>query len=224
MRIIVAILFWKLAYSTLSFKDYLLNGTLTFSKAIEIFCNSAYHLWFLYMIIGLYMIAPLLQSIAIDNSRLKYFLVLSFTFGVVFPFMHQFSALRFSTVTNFLRLEFVTGYSFYFMLGYFLHKTRISQKLRILIYLLGLFGVVLTVVGTDIISELQGKPVQIFYQYLSPNCVFSSIAVFIFAKELNLNINHNNLLQRVSKFSSVTFGIYLIHIFTISLFQKLDLQ
>ena len=42
-------------------------------------------MWFIYMIIGLYMITPFLKRIVADEKLTRYFLILSFIFALLIP-------------------------------------------------------------------------------------------------------------------------------------------
>ena len=88
-----------------------------------------YHLWYLYMIIGLYMLTPFLREIAKNKQNLKYFLELSAIFSVIMPLLSNIDFFElFVTCLDQLHLNMVMGYTFLFMLGYYLSICDFSCK------------------------------------------------------------------------------------------------
>ena len=87
---------------------------------LKVFINnllngSAYHLWYLYMIIGLYAFIPILRKFTVTASKrsLEYLLVVSFI--VMLARQYGISQITISFI-NF------DGYIFYLILGYYLSK------------------------------------------------------------------------------------------------------
>ena len=70
-RIAAAFVFWSAVYAV---RSYLKEGSLF--SAWDLFVAGNYHLWFLPMIIGLYMIVPFMKVIAESEVLTKYFLAL----------------------------------------------------------------------------------------------------------------------------------------------------
>ena len=182
-------------------------------------CNIGhYHLLFLYMLIGLYMITPFLKLIA-DRSLVKYFLLLAFIFALLIPqlvgiaaFDHEGAESLSDILLDALNLKFVLGYSGYFILGYLLNKRKISKKQETIIYILGLCGALYTMLATAFFSKRLEEPTQLFYRYLSPNVCAMAAVVFVFAKKhLNKYPKSKTALNRLLFLSKCSFGVYLIH-------------
>ena len=70
-RIITVFIFWALIYT-------LVHKPLTLQDFIVYFSKGEYHLWFLYMIMGLYILVPFFKKIVENEFLMKYFLILSF--------------------------------------------------------------------------------------------------------------------------------------------------
>ena len=183
-------------------------------------------MWFVFMIIGLYMIVPFLRKI-IQRARLTYyFLTLSFVFAFLVPQVIAVLDTKYSGIAYFvnedikyLNLHMVMGYTGYFILGYLLHTKALAKKIRIIIYVLGCAGLLVTVVATTVVSMKAGKPSMFFLDYLSPNVLCMSCAVFCFAKE-HFNIAKHERTKTVLKnLSEATFGLYLIHVLIITIFS-----
>ena len=66
-----------------------------------------------------------------------------------------------------LSLKYVGGFTTYFILGWYINNYELNKK-RI-IYILGLFGVLITIMGTYILSNTTGKALQM-YGKIYPLC------------------------------------------------------
>ena len=80
------------------------------------------HLWFVYMCIGLYAVAPLLQRLLcqLDDELLRYMLALLFVFTCLVPTVNALTGVPFGVYLP------VSGiWLFYYVLGYALHTGRV---------------------------------------------------------------------------------------------------
>lgn len=219
-RILTAFLFWSVIYALY---NYLTRSNWSLHTFLMAILTGYYHMWFLFMIIGLYLVTPLMRKIAEDRRMLNYFLVLSMIFGFLIPTIrHQilpFSlALSESDTINALlkdydamRLYLPLGYTGYFALGYYLYKRNLTPTERAVIYGLGILGFVITIVTTAVISRNLGKANSANYEFVSLNVLMESVAVFVLVRYRSSHWNGKirNLLERLN---GKTFGIYLIHL------------
>lgn len=150
LRIATAFLFWSVLYACWRlFVTHEKHGVREFVISI---IKGHYHMWFLFVIVGLYLIVPFLNKI-VENQRLAvYFVVLAFLFSFLFPQAIELLGVKFVGPAQILgefiskfRLEFVLGYSGYFVLGYLISKIELSKRAEIVIYLLGILGAVITI-------------------------------------------------------------------------------
>lgn len=83
-----------------------------------------YHLWFLYVIIAIYLILPVLKVYIAGASQknLQYYLLLCFIVTSVFSYISKFHE-----ITVDIKVEAATGYIGYFLLGYYLHRYGLSK-------------------------------------------------------------------------------------------------
>lgn len=202
LRICIIYAFWSVLY-TLIFTDF---SNFSIIKLIEDFIKGYYHLWFLYALIGLYIIIPLLKKIIEDRIITKYFLVLWFVIGSIFFSLGQIPSLRniYIVIQERLSLFFILGYSGYCILGYYIYQYNISYKKRILIYIFGILGAIVTVLAAQINQE-GNTPIC---ENMLPSVVIMAIAIFTFFRNsMTLNRSYKYLL----KIATLTLGIYLIH-------------
>ena len=214
LRIAVAFIFWSALYA---FIDYLHTRSVTAS--VSSFLTGHYHMWFLFMIAGLYLIVPLLRRFTCDLSLTRYFLLL----GLIFTFLLPQLALLLSftapglagavnTVLGYSFFHFALGFSFYFVGGYYLSLREYTKYEELVIYLAGIAGFLFTVYASLRLSLAQNAPSVLFYDYNTFNMLLMSVAVFVFAKQ-HLNFPRigkkaRRVLHALSKYS---FGAYLCH-------------
>lgn len=220
-RMICVYIFWSCFYAlATNYRNY---EVFNYRAFINSFVFGHYHLWYLYMLIGLYVITPIVRKIVQDEKDSLYFIILSFIFTSIVPMIINLSGLEVlkKFVVKF-EISFVIGYVGYYIAGYYLHKKDISKFLRNIIYVLGVLGSVSTYLLTDYISKQYGKPNEMFYSYFSPNVVIQAIAIFVFFKyklgKIKLGEKLSNIINIIS---TASFGIYLIHDFYNAFFEEI---
>jgi surface polysaccharide O-acyltransferase-like enzyme len=201
----------------------LLSENFTLEYVIETFICGRYHLWFVPAIIGLYLVTPFLRKITADKKLTEYFLILWVVISSVFallkvlPFVHDSA----NGLASDLQMHFVTGYTGYFILGYYLCNIEISPKIRKIIYALGVIGFIATAVGTWAWSVSKGKPVKSLYNNFMPNVLLQSVAVITFFRYEVSKIKWNEKqLKVITKISALSFGMYLFHDFINIIFKE----
>ncbi len=134
LRIVLAFVFWSILYAIFS---PLINAN---NLNIRSFCGDVvqghYHLWFLYMICGLYMSFPILKHIFRNGKILKYYMFVCLVFAFVIPFIFDIST-SFGFIENFvgkvesgyqnMYLDFFSCFVFYFLLGGFISANDITH-------------------------------------------------------------------------------------------------
>ena len=190
------------------------------------------HLWFIPMIIGLYMLTPLLYRMIWTENLTKYYLVLSVIFVFVLPQILTMCvdfgsglcadiALAFQNLLEDMHFEFVFGYPFYFVLGHYLNNMKLEKKHRRVIYLLGLCSFLATFFFTKEISELNHSPVATYLKNFTVNVMLQSVAVFVWVK---YNVGKGKRENETSKIwgllSKYSFGAYLVHMYVVWMLNR----
>lgn len=174
-----------------------------------------YILWYLPMQIGLYAVTPLLRKIASDKRVLGYWIALAGIVNLIGEFINKvYSGGVLNSFMDGFMVEMVGGWTFYFVLGYFLDTVEIKCSYRRAIYLGTLFLLILT-----IFDRLQngGKGTHITFIYLygsnfSIVRVMLVLSVFLGLKYCCWKVGNSKVIK---KLSSLTLGVYLLHIFVI---------
>ncbi len=231
LRIVTAFIFWSAIYATYN----VLNGK-DLRDGILLFVKGHYHLWFLFMIAGLYVIVPLLRKITASKSATQYFIAIGFIFSFLIPrtinllqileIPHTTDLLKaISTAFDNVYFNFTAGFVLYFVLGFYLSHYHIKKPLRIGAYAVGILAYLFTAFFTDWISLKDNKANADFYENYTVNVLLTAIAVFIFAKYVLSKATLNGLASKlVSFFSKYSFGVYLVHILILDIFKtKLEI-
>jgi len=212
-RIVKSFVFWSLLYALYTN----VNNYDSFNSDIFVknFISGHYHLWYLYMIVGLYAITPILRKIAADKEVSRYFLLLSLIFVFILPMIiKSFNVEFLEMIIKKFDFHIVLGYASYYLGGYYLRVYNIKKGNRKVIYILGILGAISTVVLTAMASLKTGKTEGAFYSYFSPNVMLVSISVFIFFKyEISKIKFSRKSIAAIETLSNCSFGIYLIHDF-----------
>ncbi len=221
LKMAIAFVFWSTAYAV--WGNWIEESGKTGKEILVSIILGRYHLWFLPMIIGIYMIVPLLNDIVKDNKHAFYFLALSFLFSFFIPqsiliinLKSVGLSLTLAKALSNANIHFMVGFSGYYILGYLLHSIELKKKQLITLYLLGICGLLFTVGLTAVISICSEEPKGLFYGDFTVNVLAIAVAVFLFAKN---HLNYTNLSVKRQRFllslSKCSFGIYLVHVIVI---------
>lgn len=220
-RIFTAFVFWSVMYTVFIYDD----GGDRVKYISHLICGH-YHIWFLFMISGLYMIVPFVKKIAESKFLTKYFLEIAFLFAflpcniinTLTLFSKDYGGIAWQLFYYFY-FNFVAGYTGYFLLGYFVNNTENSRKTEYMIYTAGIIGFAATVLMTLYASRLNGTPTEIFYENISVNILCETVAVFVFFRK-----NFNFPAKNIRTLSQYSFGAYLVHAGVIYLFEKFGIN
>ncbi len=212
-RIITAFLVWSAIYVLY----YIFSGAyagLNIWGICTQFIDGPYHFWFLYSLLGLYLLTPILRKVASDKKVLQYFLILFLIFNLIYEYLVYIP--KIGAIINTLAGKIdigIVGYVGYFVLGYFLYSIRkdINTKTEVFIYVLGATSLVATVIlEGKISSELQGE--DFVKQYLKPNVIIFSAAIYVFfIKRVAQHSFSERAQQLLAKLTELSFGVYILH-------------
>lgn len=216
-RIVTAYFFWAFCYAASSaFLEHKSLGGAFWKDTLSNTISGWYHLWFLNMIVGIYLVVPFLRKIAADKKLLQYFILLAVVFGYVGEMVCVIPGAGeiMGSARDKMSLYMILGYTGYFMAGYYFYTYDISVRSRRLIYVLGVLSTFVTIGGTSILSRRAGYGDQTFYNYLFPNVCFTAWAVFLFFKEHAAKISFSAKWGgRIGRLAELGFGMYLMHQF-----------
>ncbi len=214
LRIFTAFLFWSFFYAVIT--AFRSDGSF-FTVFIKELLKGKFHLWFMFMIAGLYMLTPLLRKFTEDKKMTEYFLILCgvFMFGLsnitlLSPWKNVDEIA--SYINEKFNMDFVFGYTFYYVAGFYFRQYSLPRKLKTALHILGPLSAVAVPLFTYLYSAPTGKNVFIFYAFQSPCMGLLSVWLFVLFKDLFESKNSGEKSVRVVSFlSKYSFGVYLVH-------------
>lgn len=209
LKIAIPLLFWTVLYLLLlsAFRGQPVTWKTLMSIPFSAQGNPTF--WFLYTLLGLYLIAPILSRWVQKAScrEIELFLII-WGISLCFPLLTQIVDVN-SSETGIL--YYLSGYVGYFVLGYYLitYPDRISFK--------WLIPAVIIAYAAPIYCKLKDLPVDFYslFWYLS---IFSAIqCVFFWKMILWLTKKQEKPAVKTlfANLSLLSFGIFLVHFFII---------
>ncbi len=223
-KIIPPFLFWSLLYTLMySVVFYFKGKHVNLSDCIfdflfnrGFFSQFAYHLWYIYVLLGIYLITPVLKFIFKQNRKIS--IPIYIIFWIVAVVLH----LKFEENGGFLNYFLkVIAYSGYFVAGYFLTKITIKLKSwnKLILISSALILISFTSIFTYFKSKNAGELNLDLYNFLLPNIMIYSLIVFLLIKSYNFrNERFIKIRDLINKFS---YGIYLSHVMFVWVFEAI---
>lgn len=212
-RIIIAFIVWNIFYqiyyiSSGAYAGLNRNGIL--SEALQ----GPYHFWFLFMLVCLYGIVPFLRFIAQSKSRMEYFIFLFLLFELLNCYGGDLPGIG-STIAAIMEktsFHFALGFSGYYILGYYLHRYRLSNRQEVILYALAAALVIGAAIATLQGLYPEGADAEYFVKYLNPNIAVVSSALYTcFVKRVSKISWSDKTIGRLARLSEYSFGVYLSH-------------
>ena len=225
-RLVLAFIVWNTVYQTyyILIDSYTgLNWKGIASQALI----GPYHFWYLYMIVGLYLITPFLRKIAEEKRLAEYFIGLFFLFMVLTKYCEKlpFVGPTIGSMLDSMSMNFVLGYSGYYVLGCYLRKFPLSDNWERLLYVCGAVLLLLGAAANTVCSFWEGSYTERFTAYTNPNTIIVAAAIYtLFTKRISKVRFSEKSAQLISKLSEFSFGVYLIHALLLDVFAVAGLK
>lgn len=219
-KVAIPFVIWSLVYLVISYLSEFIFNSSDKNKllwlASQLKNGTAYHLWYIYMILGLYLTIPYLTKLIPKLNKIDFymfFILWACTLFLKVPIINTY-------FPNF-DLTFFTGYIGYLLLGYFLTKNDNYFSIKSGAFMV-MAGWICTILLTYLSSQQEKRFVGIFYNYLSPNVALITAGIFIILRDIKIKSPiFQKIIQTVSKYS---FGIYLTHVLIITILYKFGLD
>lgn len=209
-RIIFPLAIWGVIYSILPF--LLGIETIAQMKHNLLFLPITYPtemggiLWYLYILVGIYLIIPFLRPSTFENRYQMLLFIICWiiasgitTLKQYFPFVWGMTpACKFDSFLYF------SGYLGYLFLGKYLHEISFKKKRTLLLF----FLYVMALCSVYAFKKLTGN---YYIDFLHIPILFLSGCSFLLIKNISINTS-TKIYTKIKKLSSLTFGIYLSHI------------
>lgn len=216
VRILLPFLLWSIIYFLWknSFSGNFVSYGTEFFKQMK--NGMQFHLWYVYMILGVYLIIPIVNTWIKNacNNEILYYLIIWFVVVLLgFPY--------FNKLYSRIDLRYFSGFLGYVILGYYLLNLK-KEFPKIVLFLV----FIVSSLGTVMLSYYDSLPIGrfsgLYYDYLSPNVILTAASLFLLLKGFTVKQKYiSKVIYIASKYS---YGIYLSHIFAFLLMSKYNLR
>lgn len=215
-RLFIIMIVWAGVY----YLYYSITGATKYSgiQALAVYLlTEPTHFWYIYATIALYIFTPCFYIFCSNASKkdMLYALGVTFFFGSLVTLMlmtSHFALIK--TIIDKMKLDCTLGFVFCYLLGYYLQRFGCQKKGRIAIYLLGVFGIAATIIGTLLLSGDGTTANYLLFSFFAPNVLVTSVAFYIVITQFTAKHNPANIKVRsvIHHLASYTLGIYLLHL------------
>ncbi len=185
--------------------------------------NTYFHLWILYPLLGLYLVHPVLRRFVsgADRGEVLYLLVLCFLFAGLLPLGEAFwpdhAAVR---LLARLQVHLALGFTGCYVGGWYLYAYTINRLSEFILYLLGVLGLALTVLG----NRFLGGGRELWYSPTAPGVLLTAAALCTLFRYV-LGISDERSRRRaVYRLGFCAFGAYLFHQLWMLVLSRLGLS
>jgi surface polysaccharide O-acyltransferase-like enzyme len=216
-RILLPLFFWTFFYILWIFLN---QRSIDFTSLWQPLLQGRayYHLWFIYMMAGLYLAAPLISLLLarIQPARQPWLIALILSGGFLEIILRR-SLGGSEMLFPFLWLPY-TGY---FILGNWLakHEPRFSGSVYAAAFVLGC----LSTASIASLMLTHGLEWDLVYEYFSPTVALAAAAAFRWSQCLK-PVRLEKFSTHLASLAELAFGVYLIHPIFLDLFLKFGLR
>ncbi len=213
-RVLIPLLFWSLFYTAKTALAGIAAGEdfSAYSLAVKLLSgNPSYHMWFIYMIVGLYVFTPFLRKIARQSSRheLVFLTCLLFVMAAITQALLTNSGAAEPPDGDLLWIDWFLLYLPYFLAGYLINTAKATPDVRMACLVL-LLAAAFASIGYLLLTKNSGLlKGRYFYQYLSVPVIPMALSAMIILRRVSAPIISSTVSARLAQLS---LGIYLIHV------------
>ena len=214
IRMLLVLLIFGTAYALMElvFNARTLNVSMVFKAILYVFERRSWsHLWYIYVLIGIYFILIPLQKMVqgLNSMEARNFIGILIVGNFIIPTINSLSG---TSLDTFMAL---TQYVTYFLLGYYLYG-EFDVKRRQGTYIVAfIVASMIKVVSQIIAVYMTGEGTAILLEDRILTLV-QAVSIYLLFKN-GVNSENSRIVKSISRCS---FGIYLIHPFFINLFYK----
>jgi surface polysaccharide O-acyltransferase-like enzyme len=211
LRLLWPFLLWSLIYIAYTWYDEEIvysNNVWTNIRMVlhQLKYGSYYHMWYVYMLVGLYLFIPVISKFVRNaaEKEIRYFLMVWFVVMVFSqPYLSRFQPL--------IDVHYFIGYAGYLVLGHYLAFKELPEegiKVPLVIYFL--LCLVSITAGTYFLSENAKALSTLMYEPLGPFIVLYASGVFLLARVCVFQLPEVIIKLRAIA-GGLSLGIYLCH-------------
>lgn len=197
------------------------DGLVNVARIPYAFSFIACHMWYIYMLVGLYLYLPVFSAwVEKATRRQKEIVLVIWAISTFLPYFTEYvSKYAFGTCewNSFGLFYYFAGFNGYMLLGHYIQhyvNWDWARTLGVAVPLLAV-GFFITYCGYSHIMELPDKTpeqVELFWTYNTPNVAMMTIASFLIVYRIRIP-SGSRLASALASLTACGFGIYMIHYF-----------
>ena len=223
LRVVVPFTLWSIFYATLPY----LWGDMTATGVMESISHLAYnfnassgHMWFVYMLIGLYLFMPIISPWLEKTGKNGELCFLTLWFiSSFFPYVRNFVGEIYGECywNEYNMLWYFSGFMGYVVLAHYIrHHLQWTFKKSIgigtMLYIIG-YCVTALIWYNRIPTATTLQELELSWRFCTPNVILMSFGAFIVIQSIFSMYRKGNRI--VNEISILSYGIYLMHIFVL---------
>ncbi|MGM9551343.1 MAG: acyltransferase [Clostridia bacterium] len=215
LRLVTAFVFWSYLYNFYAYFVQLHDIKQAGIKALINMPNGAMHLWFIFIMIGLYIIVPFLKRMCehMTKGEAEYFILLSIIITFLPKTLSSFEVFKpFLEYIAKFEINLAAGYSGLFVAGWYINNFEHKKSFRYVSYSLGIAGFLYMFFTTVYFSMERKALCDEFMSFKSISAFLMAFAVVLWLKSaFSGKTFSRRAVSNLSFYSKYTFGIYLVH-------------
>lgn len=218
LRMFIAFVVWSALYAIYN----VISGQDNQQSVVDMLFTGHFHLWFLPMIMGIYMLVPVFRIAARTIRGTAYIFFVSLAVSVTIPMLQDLGfAPSAEILTGMNNVGLISSHVSFFFAGWLFHKVDLVPWQRYLLYALALAATAAIFVGTWQLTAIGGAHNEDMQSDSNLLTGVQGIALFVLVKEWCRKQTFSAQVQSALKFySSLTFGVYLVHVMLIALLDR----
>lgn len=221
-KLVIPLVVWSLIYyfAEVSFRQQPIDIYDFLSQCLN--QGVVYHMWFVYTLLGIYLLCPFLKRMA-DQCTSRQLVLLWII--ILFPTTLRPILNHILPIYIHLFNPLLEGYIGYFLLGYLLGGAELPKVSRILIYLGGVAGYAACLLGNLAQASSGGISLPMNGGYMLNHYLLAA-GIFVFFR--TWFERHANQMEKFSrplaKASDLVFGVYWSHVLILNILTEVFLQ
>ena len=240
LPVLTSFLFWSTAYVLFTYAIYSPEMFTNFNVhafIATVLAGDPYRHWFVFLIVQLYLVLPILRAMVKSMDACKCFLVLWIIFSLFITTLNRLPAvITLPNTANVIISEtlgvlsrikpvMVIDYMGYAVLGYYLCTRTISKKAGVFAIITFVASTAYTILMTNYMSVRMWAPNEMFFENISLNNCITAASFMVMMKAFGENVWYKNRTYKIILFFSANaFGVFMTHAFVLRLLTVLNLD
>lgn len=218
LRMILILLTFGILYSLLEqiFETRNINIKQIGTAILDVITGNLWdHMWYIYMLIFLYLITPILK-IFVNNAKnndIFYTIMLLFVVSSCLTLLERIFDIKFA-----ISMSEFSAYIIYYLIGYYVSIISTEKYKKYISYIFAFMSLILIILSI-VYSFTKIEMFTHLWGYTSPLIIIWSTCMFIIFKDKKWNISER-LKRIIFSISNNSFGIYIIHPLFINIVYK----